>query len=431
MTVIKIGSMVLLATVATGLCTPALAGEPAAAGTSAPAAAPAASAARVAPMTLADAMTGGKAHLEFRYRLETVDQVPFTDDALASTLRSRLNYKTGEWRHLSAFLEADNVTVLGDDDTYNSTTNGVTDRPIVADPEYTEANQAYLQLKLGTFTGVAGRQRILLDNARFIGNVGWRQNEQTYDAVTLKSSALAKTQLHYSYIDNVNRVTGPDEGSQSANYHGATHALNGKVELGALGAVTGFAYLLDFENVRALSSSTYGVHWAGTCKVSDATKLNWIASYASQGDYADNPNDYSADYYLLEGGVTYGKLGFKAGYEVLGGDTQPNHAFQTPLATLHAFQGWADKFLTTPRGGVEDLYLGANGNIGPVALQLVWHDFQAEAFNQDYGSEWDASATYKFGAKKNYEAMLKLADYQADGFATDTTKLWLQLAATF
>ena len=417
-TKIRSGSILLLA--AAGLAGVAMAADPAPATTGAPA----------APATFVDAMTGGKAHLEFRYRLETVDQDPFADDAVASTLRSRLNYQTGEWNHLSAFLEADNVTVLGND-TYNSTVNGVTDRPVVADPEYTEANQAYLQLKLATFTGIGGRQRIVLDNQRFIGNVGWRQNEQTYDALTLKSGALTKTQLHYSYIANVNRITGPDEGSQPANYHGATHALNGKVDLGAFGTVTGFAYLLDFKNAPALSSSTYGVHWAGTYKVADATKLNWLASYASQGDYADNPNDYSTDYYLLEGGATLGKFGLKAGYEVLGGDDQPNHAFQTPLATLHAFQGWADKFLTTPRGGVEDLYLGATANVGPVALQLVWHDFQAEAFSQDYGSEWDASAAYKFGAKKNYEGLLKFADYQADGFATDTTKLWLQFSAAF
>lgn len=383
------------------------------------------------PASLPDAIGGGKAHLEFRYRFENVDQDPFDEDANASTLRSRLNYQTGEWRGLSAFLEADNVTVLGDDEAYNSTTNGVTDRPVVADPEYTEVNQAYLQYQGGSLAALLGRQRITLDNQRFIGNVGWRQNEQTYDAVTLRSGALPKTQLHYSYIDNVNRVTGPDEGSQPADYHGAIHVLNGRVELGALGALTGFAYLLDFDNAPALSSSTIGVHWTGTWKASDAAKLNWIASYASQGDYADNPGDYSAGYYLLEGGATFGRFGLKAGFEVLGGDDQPNRAFQTPLATLHAFQGWADRFLTTPRGGVEDLYLGGSASLGPVTLQLVWHDYRAEAFSQDYGSEWNTSAAYRFGAKKDYEALLKLADYRADGFATDTTKLWLQLSATF
>jgi hypothetical protein len=147
-TKIKSSSILLLAT-ATGLAGLAVAAGPAPATTGAPA----------TPATFIDAVTGGKAHLEFRYRLETVDQDPFADDAIASTLRSRLNYQTGEWNHLSAVLEADNVTVLGND-TYNSTVNGVTDRPVVADPEYTEANQVYLQLKLGNFTGIGGRQRI-------------------------------------------------------------------------------------------------------------------------------------------------------------------------------------------------------------------------------------------------------------------------------
>lgn len=384
--------------------------------------------AATAPNTFEQAVTGGKAHLEFRYRLESVDQDPFSKDALASTLRTRLNYQTLDWNHLSAFLEADNVTVLGND-TYNSTRNGVTDRPIVSDPEYTEVNQAYVQLKLGTFTGIAGRQRIILDNARFIGNVGWRQNEQTYDAVTLKSAALPRTKLLYSYVDNVNRVTGPDSGSQPGNYRSDSHLLNGLIDVGRFGNLTVFDYALDLQNAPALSSNTYGVHYTGAYEFSNTTRFNWAASYAHQQDYADNPNDYSADYYLLEAGLGIGAYGMKAGYEVLGGDTAPNHAFQTPLATLHVFQGWADKFLTTPPGGVEDLYLAASANFGALALNLVWHDFSAETGGASYGSEWDASAGYKFA--KRYEVLVKAADYQADEFATDTTKLWLQLSATF
>lgn len=383
------------------------------------------------PATLQAALTGGKAHLDFRYRLESVDQDPFAQDATASTLRSRLNYQTGAWRGFSAFLEADNVTVLGDDDAYNSTTNGAVGRPVIPDPEYTEVNQAYLQYRSGGFTGVVGRQRILLDNQRFIGNVGWRQNEQTYDAITLRGSMAGKLQLQYSFIGNVNRITGPGEGAQPANYHGATQLLHGRLDLGRLGTVSAFAYLLDFDNAPALSTSTVGVLWNGARKLSGATKAGWSVSLANQRDRGDNPNDYSADYLLAEGSLTVGKFGLRAGYEVLGGDDQPNRAFQTPLATLHAFQGWADKFLGTPPGGVEDLYLGGSASIGPVALQLVWHDFGAEATGVDYGSEWDASATWKFGAGGNYEAMLKFADYRAQALATDTTKVWLQFSAAF
>lgn len=379
--------------------------------------------------TIASLVQGGKVRAEFRYRFEQVDQEPFASEAYASTLRSRLGFDSGAWNGLSASLEFDNVTVLGDDDAYNSTTNGETGRPVVADPEYTEVNQAYVQYAQGSFVGLLGRQRIVLDNQRFVGNVGWRQNEQTYDALTLRSTAITKTTLQYSYIANINRVTGPDEGSQPANYHGAVHALNGKADLGAFGAATAFAYLLDLDNAPALSSSTYGVLWSGSYKLAESTNLNWSASYATQSDYADNPHDYDADYFQFEAGATHGMFGAKAGYEVLGGDAQPNHSFQTPLATLHAFQGWADKFLTTPSAGVEDLYVGGSVSFGKLKCDLAWHDFAAEATNADYGEEWNTSAVWKFG--KTYEVLAKYADYHADGFATDTSKFWLQFSATF
>ena len=379
--------------------------------------------------SFSSAMTSGSAHISFRYRFENVDQDPFNDDAHASTLRTRLNYLTGAWHGLTGFIEADNVSSIGNSDRYNSTTNNATNRPIVADPTYTEINQAYLQFKTDGLTGIGGRQGINLDNQRFIGTVAWRQNEQTYDSIVLMSGILPKTQLFYSYVDNVNRVTGPDDGLFPGDLHSDSNLLNAKVDLGAYGALSAFGYLLDFNNGQNLSSSSYGVYYTGAHTFSETLKLNWIGSFARQSDYGDNPTNYDADYYLVETGLGIGKYGVKAGYEVLEGDTQPLSAFQTPLATLHLFQGWADKFTTTPTEGVEDFYIGASATFGSLALQIIWHDFQAEAVNRDYGSEWDASAGYKFGAR--YEALLKYADYQEDGFATDTTKIWLQFSAAF
>ena len=141
-------------------------------------------------------------------------------------------------------------------------------------------------------------------------------------------------------------------------------------------------------------------------------KLNWIGSIARQADDGDSTLDYTADYYLVEAGLGVKNFGLKAGYEVLGGNTRANTTgFQTPLATLHAFQGWADKFTTTPQQGVEDFYVGGSANFGDLAMQLIYHDFQAEAVSQDFGTEWDASVGYKFGTR--YEALLKYANYSA------------------
>ena len=170
-----------------------------------------------------------------------------------------------------------------------------------------------------------------------------------------------------------------------------------------------------------------GARLAGGTKVGEG-KLSYVASYAQQEDYGDSPFDYSADYILAEG--TYAKKGFSAGvgYEVLGGDTE--RGFQTHLATLHKFQGWADKFLVTPNTGVEDLYVKAGyapGNVGPfkgTKFLAVYHDFQAQTGGADYGSEINLLATAKW---KKLGLTLKYADYNADEFATDTQKLWFQV----
>jgi len=382
-----------------------------------------------APNTFESALINGKAHIDFRYRFETVDQDGFGNDAYASTLRTRLNYLTGDWHGFTAFAEAANVSILGQYDLYNSTTNGAIDRPVVADPRYTEVNQSWIQFKKGPFTAIGGRQGITLDNQRFVGPVAWRQNEQTYDAGTLKLGSLPRTQLFYSYVGRVNRVTGPDDGIFPGNFESSSHLFNAKIDLGAFGAVTLFDYLLDFDNSLANSSNSYGFYLTGNHKFSDTTKLDWVGSYAEQSDYGENPNHYTADYYMLQAGLGIRNYGLKVGYEVLGGNTQPLGSFQTPLATLHIFQGWADKFLVTPRLGVEDFYVGGSANFGNLALQLMWHDFQAEAAGDDYGSEWDASAGYKFGSR--YEVLAKYANFMADGFATDTTKIWIQLSAAF
>lgn len=103
--------------------------------------------------------------------------------------------------------------------------------------------------------------------------------------------------------------------------------------------------------------------------------------------------------------------------------------FRTPLATLHKFQGWADMFLTTPNGGIEDTYVGASVVFAGITAAAVWHDFEAEDGNSPYGEELDLSLTRKFG--QYLTGMLKYADYDADNLAVDTRKVWVQLQLDF
>jgi hypothetical protein len=179
------------------------------------------------------------------------------------------------------------------------------------------------------------------------------------------------------------------------------------------------------------SSQSYGARLAGSRPFSKAMKLTYALSYARQSDYHRNPNDYHADYALAEAGLESSAWKLGAGYELLGADKGLAFtSFQTPLATLHKFQGWADKFLTTPPNGIQDYYAQAGygwkkvAGLDAINALIVYHRFDSARADQHYGNEWDASLAAKKG---KWTATAKLADYNAKAFATDTRKLWLQL----
>jgi len=370
-----------------------------------------------------EAVLGGRWWLKLRYRLESVDQDGFSRDASASTLRTVLGWESAPWHGASVVLEFEDVSVVGGE-RYDSTVNGETSFPVVADPEGAEVNQAHLELTpVDDATVRLGRQVITLDDHRFVGDVGWRQNQQTYDAASVSWQPCEGLGVFYSYVGNVNRVFGED--SPQGDHRMASHLLNAGYDFEGVGRLVGYAYLLDYDSAVGLSSSTVGARFTGMRPL-DAAEIRYAAAFAVQTDAGENPNDLDQEYGRLELGAEAGGYRVTAGGELLGGSGDPGDAFQTPLATLHAFNGWADEFLTTPDTGLQDLFLALGKRWDDVDLQLVWHDFQSDAGSIDYGSELDANLTWS--ACENVSVGLKVADYQADAFASDTTKAWLWVA---
>jgi hypothetical protein len=224
------------------------------------------------------------------------------------------------------------------------------------------------------------------------------------------------------------------EDSPQGDYEGDSVLLNASYQTKA-GKISGFGYLLDFEPVTGVpaavrdSTSTYGLRFAGEAPVGKV-KLAYIASWATQTEYADNPLSFDLDYVLAEVTASYKQFGLGAGMEVLDGNGAKG--FTTPLATLHKFQGWADKFLATPANGIEDTYvnvvanLKALGGLDTLGVVLSYHDYEAEHVSADYGSEWNASIAAKL---KKVSFMLKYADYREGVLASarDTEKFWMQV----
>jgi hypothetical protein len=379
--------------------------------------------------------------IDTRLRMEQVDQDPLSQDADALTLRVRLGFETGKAWNTSLLVEGDAIMPLEDNYRPDPAVPTMVTYPVVADEEAYEINRfQFANTSLPGTTLTLGRQRILLDDQRFIGNSGWRQNEQTFDAFRMVNRSVTNLVLDATYLNRVNRVNGPD--SPQGVYKGDGILLNAGYQT-KVGKLSAFGYLLDFDPITNIpaginpvrdSTATYGLRFAGERPVGKV-KLGFAASYATQSDYGDNPLDFDLAYEFAELTATFRQFGLGVGTEIMEGTGLPGAAgkgFTTPLGTLHKFQGWADKFLTTPPNGLEDLYANASVNLKGVgvldtlAFVVSYHDYDAEAISADYGSEWDASIAAKH---KRFNVMLKYADYLQGELASarTTAKLWAQV----
>jgi hypothetical protein len=193
----------------------------------------------------------------------------------------------------------------------------------------------------------------------------------------------------------------------------------------AAGALTGYAYLLDFSNSPVNSCATYGASFAGTTKLSADVSFTYRAEAATQSDYGASTLNYATRYSVFEAGLAGKPATFLLGYEVLGSDH--NVGFKTPLASLHPFNGWADLFLTTPAAGLRDTYAKATGNLpAECALVACYHQFDSDAGSLDFGHELDLSLSRKFGPRVT--ALVKYADFHRNRPTyPNVQKVWAQV----
>jgi hypothetical protein len=385
------------------------------------------------PDSLSCAFLGGKPILDFRYRFETVNRDNFDNDAQASTLRVDLGYETGKFYNFSALVSFRGVFSIGPED-YNSTVNGKTGIPAIPDPSTNR-----LQEGLVAYDGIpatrikAGRQGIKLDNERFVSIVDFRQLGQTFDSVRVINQSLPHTWATYAYVWQVNRALGKE--SPFGTFDTNVHLFNAAYHGFPYGSVVGYAYLLDIRNFDSLSTNTIGVRFSGEHGLGVKRNLKFVynAEYANQSNAAKNPNDYRLHYFHLTPGVSWHGFVANLGWEYLEGDGV--NAFQTPLATLHKFNGWADQFLITPPNGLADSYVSLTygfagfGFLQGTTLSVVYHDFKAVKTSGDYGREWDLKIDKIF--YKRYTLSVNYADYRARDFAVDTKKMWLTLSVRF
>lgn len=358
--------------------------------------------------------------LDLRYRLERVAQEGFERDATASTLRARLEIGTPSWRGVDGLMGFHLNRVMGERRFNDTTGNG--DYPVVADPADTGLAQSWIRYRADEmpFEAIAGRQRLVLDDARFLGNVGFRQLEQTYDAIRTRFEPREDWAVDLIHIDRAHRIFGPNHpDSEMANT-----ALNARVASVAREMedhrVSAYVHRFGNEEQRAASFANEGIRLEGP-----VGPLEYLAEFAQQSGHRGGGPAESQDYVHFRFSGEIDDWSWHAGHERLGGDGED--AFQTPFATLHAFNGWSDRFLNTPAAGLQDTYAGVQPPLpGNWNLTARVHDFRADAESQTFGQELNLVLARPLTA--GWQMEVKAAHYQARDLGEDTTKLWLTLA---
>lgn len=373
-------------------------------------------ASQVSANALTDAITSGKANGDIRIRYEDVENGDVDSDGL--TIRSRIGYTTGNYKGFSAKVEFEDARdMFGIDDE-----NG-----LIPDSENTEVDLAFIQYKGEGYTATVGRQVVTLDGHRHVGHVGWRQDRQTFDAARLVFTPIKDLKIDISHLWRRNRINSP----AFADIRNANDWLINASYQTPLGKLVAYNYSLSREGGFD-ETDTFGASFAGKTKLSDDFSVLYALEYASQ----DNATaDVDTDYTWIELGAAFAGVTAKIGQEVLGSDDGVEN-FQTPLATVHKFNGWADVFLggslfgTIDGGnGLEDTYLSVGGKVAGVKLAAVYHEYESDEASTDLGDEINLLAAKKFG--KHYNAGIKYADYSAGDIGNDKKIFWLWTGMTF
>ena len=367
-----------------------------------------------------------------RYRYVTIDDDAFAERGVGSTYQLLLKATADFGNGFGLVLEGRHVDYLGPDDV-NDTRNGNTQLPVEVDPSATEIAQGYLTFSGDSVSVWGGRRKVSWGNQRFVSGLGWRQNERSFDGAGIQFSPSEDITLRYQYAFNVNRPQGDD--SPVGNYDGEFHFAEAVWSPSSRSVFTGYAYDHDFQDAFAvgLSARTFGVNWTGSATIGQDLTGKVIVEYARQSDSGDNPNSFDHDYVRMEAGLQGGNWRLRAGLEIFEGDGTTS--FRTPFALLHAYNGWADRFIVTPANGLRDAYVEAsftapeNIAFSGTTLTVAYHDFASDNGNLTYGTEWDAAITVP--VRDDLSVQFKTARYNADGFSSDSDKFWITIRATF
>lgn len=377
-----------------------------------------------APLSVPAESSGWEPSLDLRVRYENVQDDRFHRDNNALTARLRAGLTSPEWSGWRFGITGHANQHIGSE-RFNSTANGRTDYPVVADPTDEGISQAWVGYRAGDrLEAKIGRQRLTEDNLRFLGNVGFRQLEQTFDAVSLGWQPDQNWRIDLRWLDRAHRIFGPDH----------PNPLNAEFDLNAwmgtasrsFGGITAavYAHRLAF-NDRPASHRNLGARINGP--VPGDHGLSYRLEFARQDGLRELDDVSGQNYIYLRINQQLASWRWFAGHERLEGDGE--YAFQTPLATLHAHNGWSDQFLAIPPDGLIDTHAGAGTGLGEWTGLFKIHHFESDRNSRRYGNEYGLMLQRPLPAGLTFQA--KAAWFDGGHDRAYVSKIWLTITGNW
>jgi hypothetical protein len=341
----------------------------------------------------------GTARLRYEYADFNKSNV---DDANVLSIRARFGVKTDEIYGFKFLVEGEATEILSNSTAYGAfpppNNNG---RAVIADPDSIMLNRVQLSYNIKPIDTLVtvGRQYINFADQRFVGSVGWRQNDQTFDAAVVENKTIDGLTVIYAYVDQVNRIFGSDApGGYSAleYWEGDSHLIHAEYEGIEDLTLRGFAYLLDFDNAVTASTNTYGVEAEGDNVAVSDCNFTYLVTAAAQTDAGNNTRDYEEYYFRGKVGLKNEAFNYGAGTEIMTADGNGGR-FVFPVGTNHAFNGFSDVFLETPYNGLQDYYGWVGGKFLGFKHTLSYHYFLTQRDSENLGWEVDYVSARKIG----------------------------------
>ncbi|HPJ61657.1 alginate export family protein [Lentimicrobium sp.] len=330
--------------------------------------------------------------------------------AVLVSQRTRLAF-TYEMPRLKLKIVPQDVRLWGDQAKLSAT--GVGDNPSL------DLYEAYAELRISELLSIsAGRQELIYDNGRMLGNRNWNQNGISYDALVLKyrrdgwkidAGASWNTLSEASYGNLY-----PKARIKSLNYLWINKKVSEKLNLSFLHISSGYTKTDTTDPINFRHTSGFYGNYSGEA-------LNFMGNAYYQ--YGKNRDGNKLNAMLIEAEISLktGKLTPGAGISYLSGNDktpgpdETDKLFDPLYGNRHGFNGAMDYFTNYPvqtrQGGLADYYLWLDYKFSKkVSVRNTVHFFNLAMTNpgtpddKALGFENDLILKYRFSEWGNLES---------------------------